>query len=148
MSNIILKESSSHFGCADKEFILKIDERFMKRVVYKLTEENDGEIFKSPLVKRHDEESYDNYRLNTMVWYAMGALGLNMDESDCGPLLGLHDHKGMLTSFWYGPIDIKYVEAIHRAWGAWYEDPHYVVSYGGMEDYASVTFEVTHESAS
>ena len=148
MDKIILNESDNHFGGATHEFLVKIDERFMKRVVYKLTGDNDGEIYKPPVVKRHDEKTYDNYRLDTMSWYAMGVLNLNNDERDCGPLLGLYDHKGMLTSFWYGSLDMDYIAAIHKAWGAWYEHNHYVVLYGGIEEYASETFEVEYETAS
>jgi len=148
MSKIKLEESAEHFGFASAEFIKNIDERYMKRVVHRLTGENDGEIFKSPLVKRNDEETYDSDRLNLMTHYMMGALDWNLDELACSPLLGLYDHKGILTSFWDSePPDMGHIEALQKAWEAWYESGHYVVVYGGMQDFESVTLEVKYETA-
>ena len=146
MSRIRLVDCSEHFGFASDEFIKKIDECYMKRVVHRLTGDNDGEIFKSPLVKRNDEETYDNDRLRLMTHYVMGRLDWNLDELGCGPLLGLYDHKGILTSFWDVNPDINHVEAVDKAWGAWYESGHYVVVYGGMQDFESTTLEVKYET--
>jgi hypothetical protein len=145
---IKLREQSTQYGFASLEFIDKIDERYMKRVVYKLTNDRSEDVFKSPLVKRDDDESYDNHRLNTMLGYVMGALDWNIDELDCGPLLGLHDHEGALTSFWDGTPTLKEIAAVHDAWGSQYEDFHHAVMFNGKGDQATREYEVTYEATS
>jgi hypothetical protein len=144
---IKLREQSTQYGFASQEFIDKIDERYMKRAVYKLTNDRSEDVFKYPLVKRDDDEGYDNHRLNTMLGYVMGALDWNIDELDCGPLLGLHDHEGALTSFWDGTAKLSEITAVHDAWSSQYEDFHHAVMFNGKGDQATREYEVTYETA-
>jgi hypothetical protein len=145
---IKLQEQKTQYGFANQEFINKIEERYIKRVVHRLTGDNDGEVFKAPLVKRDDDDAYDNHRLNTMLGYVMGALDWNIDERDCGPLLGLHDHEGALTSYWDGTANLSEIAAVHDAWNSQYEDFHHAVIFNGIGDPATREYEITYETTS
>lgn len=142
---IRLQESSNHFGYADKEFISGIDEIFLQRSVYKLVGESSIDTRLFPIVKRHDDTSTEIRRLHSVMGYMMGQLNLDITDIQCGPLLGLHDYKGTLTSFWCGAPDMAQLQAIHDGWSAWYEEQHIAVGFGGVEDFESEAFDVLYD---
>jgi hypothetical protein len=144
---IKLIEQSTQYGFANQEFIDKIEERYMKRVGHRLKGDNDGEIFKHPIVKRNDEDTYDNHRLEVVLGYVMGALDWNIDELDCGPLLGLYDHKGGLSSYWDGSATPSEIAVVHAAWYSQYEDFHHAVIFNGIGDPATREYYVRYETA-
>lgn len=143
---IKLQESSTHFGYADREFISEIAEVFLQRSVYKLVGEwsIDSRLF--PIAKRHDNTTLEDRRLHSVMGYMMGRLHLDISDIQCGALLGLHDHKGTLTSFWCGSPDMAQLEAIHDGWSAWYEEQHIAVGFGGVEVFESQAFDVMYET--
>jgi hypothetical protein len=148
MSRVILTETDLNFGGADLEFMSQIDTRFTQQAVFKLTGMRSAETIARPITKRDDELHYNNRRLDMVLGYYMGIFEWVLYDLEHSPLLGLHDHEGLLTSYWNGEIDIKHLNAIHNAWGCWYETFHYAVSYGGMGEHQSKAFTVEYETAS
>lgn len=143
---IKLQESSTHFGYADKEFISGIEEIFLQRSVYKLVGDSEETTLVFPIVKRHDECTDSTQRLHSVMGYMMGRLHLDITDIRCGSLMGLHDHKGTLTSFWCGSPDMAQLEAIHDGWSAWYEEQHIAIGFGGVQDFESQAFDVMYET--
>jgi hypothetical protein len=140
---IRLIDTTEHFGFASDEFISKIDDAYTKRVVHKLTGDVEIGTFHTPITERYDHEGED-HRLNIILGYMMGDLDLDISELDCGPLLGLYDHKGVLTSFWEGVPDNKYVQSIHDGWNSYYEEQHYAVFFSGNNANDSNTYAVDY----
>jgi hypothetical protein len=148
IQTVSLTETGEDFGFAEADFVKKIDEAYTKRMVAKLfINDDDGYAMEHmPIVKRYDEASYDNSRLNMLLGYLMGKLQLDFLQLDKCPLLGLHDHKGILTSFWDGPPDAEFLMAVQDAWSTFHEYSHYAVSYGGPDVLDSETFVVNYET--
>jgi len=143
-----LTEETNQFGFAQPEFVDIIEERYMKRRIADLTGDNDGTVYLSPLIKRHDSDTYDDGRPERVVSYTMGALDWDVSELDCGPLLGVHDHKGWLTSFWDGSPKLYEIAAVHDAWNAHLEELHIAVCFHGRRDSQTRQYAVTYETTS
>jgi hypothetical protein len=143
----ISRNDSYPFGHADKEFISEIAEIFLQRSVYKLVGESSIDTRRFPIVKRHDDTSFEIQRLHSVMGYMMGRLHLDINDIQCGSLMGLHDHKGALTSFWCGIPDMEQLGAIHDGWSAWYEEQHIAVAFGGVQDSESHSYDVYYETA-
>jgi hypothetical protein len=144
--SIVLRETSDSFGYTDPDFLTKINDENTRRMVAKLLGEAKEEAYEWPIMRRNDEDGDSNHRLTMIHGFMMGELNLDYKEVRASPLLGLYDHKGILTSVWQSPIDLKYIEAIHHGWERWYEDAHYVVSFGGLDELDSQTFVVGYET--
>lgn len=146
IQTISLTETDEHFGFAEAAFVKKIDEAYTKRGVAKLLGDDES-MAHIPIIRRYDDAGYDNNRLNMLLGYIMGKLQLDILQLDKCPLLGLHDHKGILTSFWEGEPDEQFLMAVQDAWTTFHEYSHYAVSYGGPDVLDSETFVVNYETA-
>ena len=144
--NIVLNEVVMLYEFTTSGFIELIDQQYTKRQVAKLTGVNNGDIYGTPLVKRNDGDLNEDDRLLMVLGYTMGALDWDQSELDCGPLLGLYDHKGWLTSFWYEEPSLKEIAAVHDGWNANYESLHHAIIFNGMNNPATREYEIEYEN--